>query len=106
MIKIVFTLTALLWATAAHSQAAPSSAAPPKPAAAPPSNYCVTASGGFLRSDADGYAALNSCSRGDTVVLPGGSTSVIAQVCDFTKAIVAAGGNVVCSIISPARVRR
>jgi hypothetical protein len=62
-----------------------------------PSSHCQGASGGFLRSDNDGYQQLSRCARGDTVIIPNGSTSVVARVCDFTRAIVPGGGNVVCS---------
>jgi hypothetical protein len=119
MKRIATAIVAVFFLTGAHAQTslapAASGPAPPYgtprgpatgPAPSPPSTYCVSAAAGFLQSDATGYAALSGCNRGDTVIIPGGSTSVVAQVCDFTRSIVAAGGNVVCSIVVPARGRK
>ena len=107
MIRTSTTLVGLLYVTAAYSQAPTSAPAPPKAVAiAPTLSYCVSGSSGYMTSDAAGDAAIAGCSRGDTIVLPGGNTYAVARVCDFTKAIVTVGGTVVCSIIVPARGKK
>jgi hypothetical protein len=112
MLKSVIVTTALLGTTAAYCQTpthAPTHIAPATRAAAPStagSSYCQTASAGFLQSDSAGFAAMSGCSRGDTIIIPGGSTSVVARVCDYSKAIVAAGGVITCSVVSPLRNRK
>ena len=70
------------------------------------SSYCQAGSGGFLMSEAKGYAAIGACSRGDTIIIPGGSTSVIARVCDFSKSIVQVSDNIVCVMVVPERGKR
>lgn len=77
----------------------------PQPAAST-SSYCQAGSGGFLMSEAKGYAAIGACSRGDTIIIPGGSTSVIARVCDFSKSIVQVSDNIVCVMVVPERGKR
>jgi hypothetical protein len=73
------------------------SAQPAAPPAAPAASaYCVSGAGGFLMSEAQGFAEMKKCQRGDTIIIPAASASVVARVCDFTKAIVPSGGNIVC----------
>jgi hypothetical protein len=76
-----------------------------QPAAPPQSAYCVSASGGFLSSEAQGFAELKKCQRGDTVIIPAGSASVVARVCDFSRAVVASGGSIIC-VVQGERSRR
>jgi hypothetical protein len=88
----------LLAPVAAHAQS---------PAPAPQaSQYCLAASAGFLQSESQGFAELHKCQRGDTIIIPGGSTSAVARVCDFTKAVVLVGGNIICVTQGTERARR
>lgn len=58
-----------------------------------------------MLDEARGFAELKKCTRGDTIIIPGSSGSVVARICDFSKAVVAVGGNVIC-VIQAERARR
>jgi hypothetical protein len=81
----------------------------PKPPLRPPfapSGYCLPVSAGFLEGEAKASDEMKKCSRGDTIVIPGRSAGAVARMCDFSKAIVAVGENVVCAMVFPERVSR
>ena len=80
-------------------------AAPKLPSRAPPpiSAYCLTVSAGFLESEAKAFEEIRKCARGDTVVIPARSAGAVARLCDFSKAVVALGDNVVCVMMLPER---
>jgi hypothetical protein len=69
------------------------------------SAYCLSGAAGFFRGEDQGFAEMKKCQRGDTIVIPSGSASVVARVCDFGKAIVSSGSNVVC-VLQGERGRR
>jgi hypothetical protein len=46
---------------------------------------------------------MRKCARGDTIVIPARSAGAVARMCDFSKAIVALGENVVCAMVFPER---
>jgi len=101
MIRGTSLFFALVAASAANAQAP---AVTPTPRPVPPvSAYCLPVSAGFLESEAKASEEMRKCSRGDTVVIPAQSAGSVARMCDFSKSIVVAGGNVVCSMISPER---
>jgi hypothetical protein len=99
MIRTATALTALLWATAALSQApAPAPAAKP---AAEPSAYCRAAAAALIRGggEAEMAAVQQNCRRGDIIAISAGdqgSTFQIGRLCDFSKTIINAGGSVLC----------
>jgi len=80
----------------------------PAPAGTPDgSGYCVSGSAGFLSSEDQGIAESRSkCKRGDSVIIPTAHARIIARLCDFTKSIVPAGGNVVCVLTGADRPER
>jgi hypothetical protein len=99
-----FTFTALLAASSAGAQAPP----PQLPARPLPiaSAYCLPVSAGFLESDTKASEELRKCSRGDTVVIPARSPGAVARMCDFSKALIALGENVVCVLVLPERASK
>jgi hypothetical protein len=72
----------------------------------PVSSYCLPVSAGFLESEAKASDQMKKCSRGDTIVIPARSAGAVARMCDFSKAIVAVGDNVVCVMVFPERSSR
>jgi hypothetical protein len=72
----------------------------------PASSYCLPVSAGFLESEAKASSEMQKCTRGDTVVIPARIPGAVARMCDFSKAIVALGDNVVCVMILPERGSR
>jgi hypothetical protein len=102
MIRLL-TLFALIAATGANAQAPV--AAPTLPSRAPPpvSGYCLPVSAAFLESDAKASEEMRKCVRGVTIVIPARSAGAVARMCDFSKAIVALGENVVCAMVFPER---
>ena len=72
----------------------------------PAAGYCLPASVGFLESETKAFEGMRKCSRGDTIVVPTRSASAVARICDFSKAIVTAGENIVCVIVMPERASR
>jgi hypothetical protein len=79
----------------------------PNSRALPPvSSYCLPVSAGFLESEAKASDQMKRCSRGDTIVVPARSAGAVARMCDFSKAIVAVGDNVVCVMVFPERSSR
>jgi len=95
-------LFALIAATGANAQAP--IAAPKLPSRPPPvSGYCLPVSAGFLESEAKASEEMRKCARGDTIVIPARSAGAVARMCDFSKAIVALGENVVCAMVFPER---
>ena len=97
------TLVALIAATGANAQTPV--AAPTLPSRAPPpvSSYCLAVSAAFLESEAKASEEMRKCARGDTIVIPARSAGAVARMCDFSKAIVALGENVVCAMVFPER---
>jgi hypothetical protein len=97
------TLFTLIAATGANAQAPV--AAPTLPSRAPPpvSGYCLPVSAAFLESEAKASEEMRKCVRGDTIVIPARSAGAVARMCDFSKAIVALGENVVCAMVFPER---
>jgi hypothetical protein len=98
-------LAVLVAATTANAQAPAAPKSGPKP---PPqvSAYCLPASAAFLESDAKASDEVQKCAPGDTVVIPARNASAVARMCDFSKAIVALGENVVCVLVSHERVSK
>ena len=70
------------------------------------SGYCLPVSAGFLESEAKASEEMKKCSRGDTIVVPSKIAGAVARMCDFSKAIVTLGENVVCAMVSPERASR
>jgi hypothetical protein len=104
MIAQGFTFTVLFVASSASAQAPP----PKSPARPPPivSAYCLPVSAGFLESDTKASEEMRKCFRGDTVVIPARIPGAVARMCDFSKAVVALGENVVCVLGFPERASR
>jgi hypothetical protein len=102
MIGRTLILLALLAATGANAQAPLPS---PKLSRVPPpvSAYCLPVSAGFLESEAKASEEMRKCARGDTVVIPARSAGAVARMCDFSRAIVTLGENVVCTMVFPER---
>jgi hypothetical protein len=100
--KLIFAV--LLAGNSASAQSPP----PQLPARPPPvaSAYCLPVSAGFLESDAKASDEMRKCSRGDTVVIPARSPGAVARMCDFSKAVIAIGENVVCVLVFPERASR
>jgi hypothetical protein len=104
MISRVLAFVAVIFATGAYAQAPA-----PKPAPRPPaqvSAYCLAGSAGFLESETKALEEVRKCARGDTIVIPSRNASSVARICDFSKAIVAAGENIVCTMVSPERTTK
>ena len=108
MIRRPLILAALTAAVAANAQGPePTSTPKPPPRTAPPASaYCLPASVAFLESDGKASDEVRKCARGDTVVIPSRNASAVARMCDFTKAVVPSGENVVCVLVSPERVSK
>jgi hypothetical protein len=104
MISRVFALAAVIFAAEANAQT-PAPKPPPRPPAQA-SAYCLPVSAGFLENETKALEMMQKCARGDTVVIPSRNASSVARICDFSKAIVAAGENIVCTMISPERATR
>jgi hypothetical protein len=108
MIRSPLTLAALVVAAAANAQTPSLAPAPKPPPKSPPpvSAYCLPASAAFIESDAKASDEVKKCARGDTVVIPARNASAVARMCDFTKAIVQSGENVVCVLVIPERISK
>jgi hypothetical protein len=106
MIARVLTFMALLAAYSASAQTPPPP--PLKPVRQPPivSSYCLPASAAFLESDAKASEELRKCARGDTVVIPARNPGAVARFCDFSKAVISVGDNVVCVLVFPERASK
>jgi hypothetical protein len=104
MIRRVLAFTVLIFATAAYAQT-PAPKAPLRPPAQV-SAYCLAGSAGFLESETKALDEVRKCARGDTIVIPSRNASSVARLCDFSKAIVAAGENIVCVMVSPERATK
>jgi hypothetical protein len=104
MIARGFAFTALFAASSASAQAPP----PNVPARPLPnvSAYCLPVSAGFLESEAKASEEMRKCTRGDTVVIPARSPGAVARMCDFSKAVIALGENVVCVLVFPERASK
>ena len=107
MIRRPLIVAFFIASTAVNAQApapglAPKSKRPPQLA----SSYCLPASVAFLESDAKASDEVQKCARGDSVVIPSRNASAVARMCDFSKAIVASGENVVCVLVSPERASK
>ena len=101
MIARGFIFTTLFAASSASAQAPP----PNVPARPLPivSAYCLPVSAGFLESETKASEEMRKCARGDTVVIPARSPGAVARMCDFSKAVIALGDNVVCVLVFPER---
>jgi hypothetical protein len=122
MPKIVIALAGLLLsATAAFSQTPsphPTPATPypiPRgpavgPMPAPPSAYCRAGAAALFQGAGDAELATvqQNCQRGDIIAISTaaqGSVFQIGRLCDFSKAIVNAGGQVLCALTSTRGIR-
>jgi|SRR5579871_1158236 len=107
MNKILFVLISVFIACAAKAQTPPP-VQERKPIPRPPiaSLYCLPVSAGFLENEAKASDQMRKCSAGDTIVVPARSAGAVARMCDFSKAIVAVGENVVCTMVFPERASR
>jgi hypothetical protein len=104
MIRRVFALATVVFANGADAQtSAPNP--PPRPPAQT-SAYCLSVSAGFLESETKALKEMLKCGRGDTIVIPARNASSVARMCDFSKTIVAAGENIVCTMISAERATK
>lgn len=75
-----------------------------------PSAYCRSAAQALFQSagDAEITAVVQRCRRGDTIAVNAGSQGAVfavGRLCDFSKAMVNVGGQVVC-ILGGERVIR
>jgi hypothetical protein len=104
MIRRVFALAAVIFATGAYAQT-PAPTPPPRPPAQA-SAYCLPVSAGFLEGETKALEEVRKCARGDTIVIPSRNASSVARMCDFSKTIVAAGENIVCAMVSPERATK
>jgi hypothetical protein len=103
MLRTATGLTALIWTTAALCQTpapAPATAARPAPE---PSAYCRAGTAALFQGagEAEMAAVQQGCRRGDIVAISTssqGSVFAIGRLCDFSKAIVNAGGQVLCAL--------
>jgi hypothetical protein len=108
MIRAATIATALLYCVGAHAQApAPTARVAP---AQEPSAYCrAGAAALFLGSgDAEIATVQQSCRRGDIIAISTasqGSVFQIGRLCDFSKAIVNAGGQIVCVLTGTRGIR-
>jgi len=102
MIGRAFTFTALFAASSANAQTPPPTARP-LPIV---SSYCLPVSAGFLESETKASEEMRKCARGDTVVIPARSPGAVARMCDFSKAVIALGENVVCVLVFPERASK
>jgi hypothetical protein len=103
MIKSTLILFTLIGPTATHAQEPVTPKSPPKAGPALLSAYCLPVSAGFLESEAKASEEMRKCARGDTVVIPARVPGAVARMCDFSKAIVALGDNVICAMVFPER---
>jgi hypothetical protein len=104
MIKSTLILFTLIGPTATHAQEPVT--VPKSPSKASPallSAYCLPVSAGFLESEAKASEEMRKCARGDPVVIPARIPGAVARMCDFSKAIVALGNNVICAMVFPER---
>ena len=91
-------------AAGAHAQTSvPSTPNLPSRTPASISAYCLAGSAGFLESEAKAFEQIRKCARGDTIVIPARSAGAVARLCDFSKAVVPSGDNVVCVMVLPER---
>jgi hypothetical protein len=106
MAKWVGVVGTLFAVTTAMAQTPPPVPRLPPARVVPPSAYCLAASAAFLESESKASDELKKCARGDTVVIPAKSASAVAQMCDFSKAIVTTNDHVVCVIVGSERVSK
>jgi hypothetical protein len=59
-----------------------------------------------MERDTKACEEMRKCSRGDTVVIPARSPGAVARICDFSKAVIALGENVVCVLVFPERASK
>jgi hypothetical protein len=99
-------VSTLVWLLAtncmAFAQALPPQPQPPR-SPSKPQGYCLAASAAFLESESKAFDELKKCVRGDTVVIPAKSASIVARMCDFSKSMVATADYVVCVLVIPER---
>jgi hypothetical protein len=119
MIRTVALLSALLCAGAVHAQtpaptAAPvpatSTRTPPRVVPAEPSAYCQSGARAIFQGagDSELAAVQEGCRRGDIIAISAnsqGSVFAIGRLCDFNRAIVNAGGQILCSLTGTRGIR-
>jgi hypothetical protein len=112
MIRTATALIAVLSATAAHCQAQPAPLAPAARAATvqEPSAYCRSGAAILFQGsgDAELAAVQQGCRRGDIIAISAaaqGSVFQIGRLCDFSKAIVNAGGQIVSVLTGTRGIR-
>lgn len=70
--------------------------------------YCAASRTASVGADGIGNnlkSLREQCQPGETVVLEGNSLSMIAMTCDFSKAVVTAGQNIICVLSSPSGMK-
>jgi hypothetical protein len=107
----ILVLASVCFAQVAAAQA-PAPAAAPRAAApaAEPSAYCRAAAVALFQGsgDADLAAVQQGCRRGDIIAISTsaqGSVFQIGRLCDFSKAIINSGGQVMCSLTGTRGIR-
>ena len=114
MLRLATTLAAVFCVTAAAAQApGPVPYGTPRGPALPggePSAYCRAAAQALFQGGGDAEIAMVSrnCRRGDTIAIATAAQGAVFQVgrlCDFTKAIVTMGPQVVCVLGAERAVR-
>jgi hypothetical protein len=99
-------ICALMLLVAADGVAFDQSLPPPPRPLLKQSGYCLAASAAFLDSESKAFDEIKKCVRGDTVVIPAKNVSVVARMCDFSKAIVTTADYIVCVLVIPERESR
>jgi hypothetical protein len=118
MIRLATIATALLCCVGAYAQAPAPTPAPvrPAPVAKPapppqePSAYCRAGAAALFQGsgDAELAAVQQSCRRGDIIAISAaaqGSVFQVGRLCDFTKAIVNNGGQIMCVLTGTRGIR-
>jgi hypothetical protein len=118
MIRIATIATALLYCVGAYAQtpalttppARPAPLTKPAPPAQEPSAYCRAGAAALFQGSGDAEMATvqQSCRRGDIIAISAaaqGSVFQIGRLCDFSKAIVNTGGQVLCALTGTRGIR-
>jgi hypothetical protein len=111
MIKTATIAMALLCCAGAYAQAPAPTAPPAKAAPAQePSAYCRAGDAALFQGSGESELATvqQSCRRGDIIAISTsaqGSVFQIGRLCDFSKAIVNAGGQVLCALTGTRAIR-
>jgi hypothetical protein len=112
MIRTATIATALLCCAGAHAQVPAPTAPPARPAppAQEPSAYCRAGAAALFQGSGDAELATvqQSCRRGDIIAISAaaqGSVFQVGRLCDFTKAIVNNGGQIICVLTATRGIR-